>query len=244
MNAVFNFKRLGNLLKEQIYLSSKQLIVYITITLTLYLAFWVLIQSDYKMNDTSKTIWIMLILSSVFGLLTLSSLVTGNMKTKTSFQAFALLPASNLEKFVSKVLILSIIPLIYWIIMSFLLYFNESAVERLNFFVPSHIVMIFLFLWFLSMATFWGTLFRRFGFVIFVVATTLVIVLIVNNSDGFNNTNFMFFDPIIRYIQSGEGYGRLYFVIGSVTGVLTLINWTLSYLIYRRKEMNVKFLNW
>jgi hypothetical protein len=80
--------------------------------------------------------------------------------------------------------------------------------------------------------------------VIFVVATTLVIVLIVNNSDGFDNTNFMFFDPIIRYIQSGEGYGRLYFVIGSVTGVLTLINWTLSYLIYRRKEMNVKFLNW
>ena len=240
MNSVFSFSRFWNVLKIQFRLDSKPLIINTVSTLTFYL--FLLLTIDFVELRTST--WVLLCLTSVIGVLVLSTEICNNIRGKTKFLTFSVLPASNLEKFSVRLLICSIIPVTIWVLLSFLLYCNDtvSQLYRLNDQnMPIHIILCFLLLLSSSLCTFWGTMFRRLGIAAFIVMTTITIILIGNS---LGDMNLMFLDPIMRFIMKDPTLGNLYIVIGGFSVLLTLINWTAAYFIYCRKEMNLKLLNW
>ena len=240
MNGVFSFFRFSKLLKSQFRLASTPLIVYVLATLTFYfLTVWLI-----KMPGTRiwQPFWGVTCVTGTAGVLIMSSLFCANVRKKIGFQTFNLLPVSNLEKYLARVLIYNVLPLIIWGVLSFALYLNDDFVSKLGFEkrnLPVHIILAMLLVWLSSLAAFWGTMFRRFGFVVFLVFTTLLIVLTVN---WLINANLMFLDPVARFI--GKDLHRLYLVVGLFTGSLTIVNLTAAYFVYRRKEMRSKLFNW
>ena len=244
MNEVFSFSRLSKLLKLQFRLAAKPLILYASVSLFFYvLTLWLIgTQSGKRIWDG---FWILTCITGTGGVLLTSSAVCANIRSKIAFQTFNLLPASNLEKILSRVLICNILPLTIWLVLSFLLHFNDDFAFNLGFGEPTvvivHTVMFFILVWLSSLSTFWGVVFRRFGFVAFVVTTTLFIVLIVN---WLIEANLMFLDPVFRFISNDATYKNLLLVTGLFFGLLTLINLTAAYSVDRRKEMKLKLLNW
>ncbi|MBQ3658218.1 MAG: hypothetical protein II956_15470 [Bacteroidales bacterium] len=241
MNENFTFFRFSKLLKSQFRLAATPLIVYVLATLTFYfLTVWLI-----GMPGKSKIwepFWGFTVVIGSAGVLVVSSLICANIRKKIGFQTFNLLPASNLEKFLARVLICNVLPLIIWVVFSFLLYFNDDFVSKLGFQeknLPVHIILTMCLVWLSSLSTFWAAVFRRFGLVVFLVFTTLLIVLCVN---WLISANLMFLDPIARFI--GGDLHRLYLVVGLFTGFLTIVNLTAAYFVYRRKEIRFKLFNW
>ena len=245
MNEVFSFFRLSKLLKLQFRLAAKPLILYASVSLFFYLLTVWLIGMKSDSGRIWEGFWILTCITGTGGVLLVSSAVCANIRKKITFQTFNLLPASNLEKILSRVLICNILPLTIWLVLSFLLHLNDDFAFYLGFgesgAMISHTVMFFILMWLSSLSTFWGVVFRRFGFVAFIVMTTLFIVLLVN---WLTEADLMFLDPIIRFISSDATYKNLLLVTGLFFGLLTLINLTAAYFVYRRKEMKVKLLNW
>jgi len=244
MNKNFSFSRFFKLLKLQFQFAATPLIIYILTTLTFYfLTIW-LIRVPIGPSEMWRSFLSLTIISGTTGVLIMSSLICANVRKKIDFQTFNLLPVSNLEKFLSRVLICNILPLIIWTVLSFLMYLNYVLTSMGGFSernMPFHIIFAMGLVWLSSLSTFWGTVFRRFGFVVFLVFTILLIVLIISLLKNIN-LNLMFLDPVVRFI--GKDLHRLYLVVGLFTGFLTLVNLTAAYFVYSRKEMRFKLFNW
>lgn len=242
MNKNFSFSRFFKLLKLQFHFAATPLLIYVLTTLTFYfLTIW-LIRVPIGPIDMWRSFLWLTIVSGTTGVLIMSSLICANVRKKIDFQTFNLLPVSNLEKFLSRVLICNILPLIIWTVLSALMYLNDVLTSMGGFNkrnMPFQIIFAMGLVWLSSLSTFWGTVFRRFGFVVFLIFTTLLIVLTIKWSD---TANLMFLDPVVRFI--GRDLHRLYLVVGLLTGFLTLVNLTAAYFVYRRKEIRLKPFNW
>ena len=170
MNKNFSFSRFFKLLKLQFQFAATPLIIYILTTLTFYfLTIW-LIRVQIGHSDMWWSFLWLTIVSGTVGVLIMSSLICANIRKKINFQTFNLLPVSNLENFLSRVLICNILPLIFWAVLSALMYLNDVLTSMGGFNernMPFQIIFAMGLVWLSSLSTFWGTVFRRFGFIVF-----------------------------------------------------------------------------
>lgn len=237
MNKFFNIKRFWNVLKIDFRLYSTPLIINTAITVSFFLLL-VFVAPTWFM-------WEWLLFASIVGVITVPGEICGNVRNSNNFRYYFLLPVSNFERFLARMLICHIIPLVVFVTLSFLLYLSDYVVNYIHYnsvTFPVHIIVLFMILWLTSLNTFFGTLFRKGGDVAFVVFMALLVFF---GSFILEEINLMFLDPIVRYVQKDQNsFGRLYLVVGCISAVFSLINYAAAYFVYSRKELNVKLFNW
>ena len=241
MNETFNFKRFWLVLKEELALSSRPLIVNTLATLMLV---GVTLYSLYNFTLSTTTGFnVLLAITSILGVLFLSSRMYSVIRSKTAFASYYTKPASTLEKYLSRLLLSNILPVVIWLLLFALLrcsdqynyryiIFSNHAAEVISYCVVAVASMFF----------FWGVVCRtRFGFFMSVIVITLCIIGIALYMAY---CNLMFMDPIVRFIVSDPGFGHLDIVLVTLTAVICLANYVAAYYIFRSRQMNLKLFKW
>ncbi len=241
MNETFNFKRFWLVLKEELALSSRPLIVN---TLTTLLLLGIMLYSLYHFPyNTTTGFNVLLVIISILGVWFLSSRMYGDIRSKTAFASYYTKPASTLEKFLSRLIISNILPVLIWLLLLVLLRCNDQYFYK--YIVYSHNadeIFAYCVVGIASMFFFWGVVCRtRFGFFIGAIVIILCIVVI---SVYMVYGNLMFMDPIVRFIVNDPGRGHLNIVLTTLTALICLANYVAAYYIFRSRQMNVKFFKW
>ena len=237
MNDFFNLKRFWLVLRRELCLSTKPLIIGTVIVVCMLVLD---VTGIYKCLDVSYTVYdnnvkvdgymiFLWLLAFVLAMAVLvsSAQISQNLAQKTSFLAFNTLPASTFERYLARVSVFSFLPLL----VGFAFYFGI----KLHGFIPLCWCVILLSTAFV----FWGAVFRRYGFIIGFCVTAFSVFALFRWI--LPNVNLMFLDPIGRFVQHDFfGDGRLYLVLTVVLLIVGVINFGAGYFFYRRKQMIVK----
>lgn len=238
MNSVFNIKRFWWYLKREMVFDHKLLFQILSVTLLAIISY-VLFSKVLGYESVSDLIAGLLFGLGIICIGYFTSEISSCFKKKPICVDYLTVPASMLEKYLSKIVKHFLIPFLLYMIALRILQFIEDPNHILFDFTRVEMLLSSILLCESSYFLFFGVIFRRFAIVWALVLNTVV-------STFFGACalfiNFMPFDPIRVYFQT-HGGSRL--MLGSITCVvIMIISIIVSYFIYRRKELHVKPLNW
>ncbi len=241
MNKTFNFKRFWFVLKEELFLSTKPLIINTLLTLmlvgvTMYSLY------HYEVN-TTMGFNVILMIVSMLGVWVLSSRAYSIIRSKTAFASYYTKPASILEKYLSRLIVCNFLPVLIWVLLLVLFESNDRYydvfIRRYQF--ADEVVCYFL-LGLAPLFFFWGVACRaRFGFFVCILVITLCTVGITYY---LNYGNMMFLDPIWRFVYSDPGRGNCNIVMSILIAVVGIASFVAAYFVFRSRQMDVKFFKW
>ena len=241
MNETFNFKRFWLVLKEELLLTSKPMIINTLLTLmlvgvTMYSLY------HYEVN-TTMGFNVILMIVSILGVWILSSRVYGIIRSKTAFASYYTKPASILEKFLSRLIVSNIMPVLIWVLLLVLLESNDRYYDvfiRRYRFVDE--VVCYVLLGLTPLFFFWGVACRaRFGFFVCILVIALAAVGITYY---FSYGNMMFLDPIWRFVYSDPGRVNCNIVMSILIAVVGIASFVAAYFVFRSRQMDVKIFKW
>ena len=243
MNDFFNLKRFWLVLRRELCLSTKPLIIgtALTVAVLMFILLGVYKYSNYNIEAFMVLFGFLSVIATI-AVWVSSAQISHNLARKTNFLAFSTLPASTFERYLARVVVCGFLPVAVW----FTLYFGIHLFDRIvdytemnDRFQSSFIALSACVILFSTVFAFWGAAFRRYGFIIgFCVAAFSVFALF---RWILPNINLMFLDPIGRFVQHDFfSYGRLRFVLAVALLVIGVVNLGAGYFFYRRKQMIVK----
>lgn len=241
MNETFNFKRFWLVLKEELLLESRALIVNTLTTLTLV---GVMLYSLYHFTyNTTTGFNVLLMIISILGVWLLSSRMYGVIRSKMAFAAYYTKPASTLEKFLSRLIMSNILPVAIWLLLLMLLRCNDQYYYRFIMYVKhADEILAYCVVAIASMFFFWGVVCRtRFGFII---GAVVIVLCLIGIAYWMSYSNLMFIDPIGRFVANDPGRCHLNIVLTALTVIICLINYVAAYYIFRSRQMNLKLFKW
>lgn len=238
MNSVFNIKRFWRYLKREMVFDHK-LLFQLTSVVVIALLSYVLFAKVLGRESISEFIAGLLFGLGVICVGYFTSEISSCFKKKPVCIDYLTVPASMLEKYLSKIIKHFLMPFLLYMIALKLFQIIENPSNSLFELTRLDMVMLSILLCESAYFLFFGAIFRRFAIVWALVLNTVV-------STAFGACalfiNFMPFDPIRVFLQTHVG-SRL--VLGTITSVvIMIISIIVSYFIYRRKELHVKPLNW
>lgn len=236
MNQFFNIKRFAQVFKQDLVVNYKKIIVGILLmALSVVLAF-----STLELNNkVAAMFYFAVIFGGMAYVVISSSNLSRHFYSKTQCINYLVLPGSNFEKYLSKVIFKTIIPFFLWMLMYYITYIYIDS-ETLKTPQDFYGGMVFLGALLSSICIFWGAVFRRFAIVFAAVGVTAFIVFL---RTFIEKINFMFLDPIRIYIQSDETSTRLFIVLTIIDVIMFLVCAVLAYFIISRKQLILKPLN-
>lgn len=244
MNDFFNLKRFWLVLRRELRLSTKPLIIGTALTVGLLLFD---ITGIYKSHSSSVEDFMiflgMLTFAVTVAVWVSSAQISRNLARKTNFLAFSTLPASTFERYLARVVVCGFLPVAVWFTLYFGVHLSDTIVDCTQMNSRSQggfIALCACVILFSTVFAFWGAAFRRYGFIIgFCVTAFSVFALFRWILLG--NVSLMFLDPIGRFVQHDFfGYGRLRLVLAVALLIIGAINLGAGYFLYRRKQMIVK----
>jgi hypothetical protein len=249
MNSVFNIKRFWAYLKREIVVNPKR--VYIPAGLMIVLLGVFMLVKSYAVisfNDgtvvrnayynAAESLMVFLGLGGAALVLIYTSQISNCFAQKTSCTDFLTVPASMLEKYVSKIVVNFIIPTTLYAAMFGYTMYSWNKPDTLTAWLAITAALVFVSGIFL----FWGALFRRVAALWAVLAITASVLLIYHFRFAIERMNLMFLDPWRVYFNGMSDAGVAGF-FNIVAVIFFIISAVIGYFIYRRKQQIVKPFN-
>lgn len=254
MNDVFCLKRFWLVLRRELRLSTKPLIIGTALTVGLLALNIAGVCKFFDVNymgvnkrgtiDGLMVFLGLLTFAATIAVWVSSAQISHNLARKTNFLAFSTLPASTLERYLARVVVCGFLPVAVWFTLYFGIHLFDRIVEytEMNNDTTAHALLIALcacVILFSTVFVFWGAACRRYGFILgFCVAAFSVFALF---KWILPNISLMFLDPIGRFVQHDFfSYGRLRLVLAVALLIIGVVNIGAGYLFYRRKQLIVK----
>ena len=237
MNESFNFGRFGRFLKREFSLNFvKVLIPLAAMAFLLLLYLWF----SFQHYPGAEALIAFLYMGGATIVLVLTSKIANSFQQKTTCIDYLTVPASMLEKFLTKVIRHFIVPMTFLslLIKIGLLCYDISALSEAYFSMVGAMVAV------CGIFLFWGAVFRRFAvFVGGVVVTATILLMRYLFKTILDTADLMWFDSFRIFFQNlTDTELNLLMFIG---GALFFIGCAIAtYFVYRRKEMKVKLFNW
>ncbi|MBR2104544.1 MAG: hypothetical protein IKQ30_04600 [Bacteroidales bacterium] len=248
MNSVFNIKRFWAYLKREIVVNPKRVYIPAGLMTVLFGAFLLV---KFAAGDSGDGVVAMNSLKNAaesltgflgFGgaalVLIYTSQISNCFAQKTSCTDFLTVPASMLEKYVSKIVVNFIIPTTLYAAMFGYTMYSWYKPDTLTAWLAIIAALVFVSGIFL----FWGALFRRVAAMWAVSAITALVLLIYHFRFDIDRMNLMFLDPWRVYFNGMSDAGVAGF-FNIVAAVFFIISAVIGYFIYRRKQQIVKPFN-
>lgn len=248
MNSVFNIKRFWAYLKREIVVNPKRVYIPAGLMVVLFGAFlWVKFAADdsadgavrmQAFKDAAQSLMVFLGFGGAALVLIYTSQISNCFAQKTSCTDFLTVPASMLEKYVSKIVVNFIIPITLYAAMFGYTMYSWNKPDTLTAWLAITAALVFVSGIFL----FWGALFRRFAALWAVLAITASVLLYSHFRLAIRRMNFMFLDPWRVYFNGMSDVDVAIF-FNIVAAIFFIINAVIGYFIYRRKQQIVKPFN-
>jgi hypothetical protein len=248
MNSVFNIKRFWAYLKREIVVNPKRVYIPAGLMTVLFGAFlWVKFAADdsadgavrmQAFKDAAQSLMVFLGFGGAALVLIYTSQISNCFAQKTSCTDFLTVPASMLEKYVSKIVVNFIIPTTLYAAMFGYTMYSWDKSDTLTAWLAIIAALVFVSGIFL----FWGALFRRIAAMWAISAITALVLLIYHFRLDIDRMNFMFLDPWRVYFNGMSDAGVAGF-FNIVAAVFFIISAVIGYFIYRRKQQIVKPFN-
>ena len=248
MNSVFNIKRFWAYLKREIVVNPKRVYIPAGLMTVLFGAFLLV---KFAAGDSGDGVVAMNTLKNAaesltgflgFGgaalVLIYTSQISNCFAQKTSCTDFLTVPASMLEKYVSKIVVNFIIPITLYAAMFGYTMYSWNKTDTLTAWLAIIAALVFVSGIFL----FWGALFRRVAAMWAISAITALVLLIYHFRLDIDRMNLMFLDPWRVYFNGMSDAGVAGF-FNIVAVVFFIISAVIGYFIYRRKQQIVKPFN-
>ena len=248
MNSVFNIKRFWAYLKREIVVNPKRVYIPAGLMTVLFGAFLLVkfaagdsgdgVVAMNSLKDAAQSLMGFLGFGGAALVLIYTSQISNCFAQKTSCTDFLTVPASMLEKYVSKIVVNFIIPITLYAAMFGYTMYSWNKPDTLTAWLSITAALVFVSGIFL----FWGALFRRFAALWAVLAITAFVMLIYHFRFDIERMDLMFLDPWRVYFNGMTEVGVAVF-FNIVAAIFFIINAVIGYFIYRRKQQNVKPFN-
>ena len=248
MNSVFNIKRFWAYLKREIVVNPKRIYIPAGLMTVLFGAFlWVKVAAGDSgdgvvamntLKNAAQSLMGFLGFGGAALVLIYTSQISNCFVQKTSCTDFLTVPASMLEKYVSKIVVNFIIPITLYAAMFGYTMYSWNKPDTLTAWLAITAALVFVSGIFL----FWGALFRRFAALWAVLAITASVLLYSHFRLAIRRMNFMFLDPWRVYFNGMSDVDVAIF-FNIVAAIFFIINAVIGYFIYRRKQQIVKPFN-
>lgn len=247
MNKWFNIKRFWLVLRHEFANAWIELAVFVTISLVFLFA-------PYKKINSGivESLVIMAAFGYMVYYLAFSARQFANMQSTERRIGFLTLPASNVEKFYSRLLLYWLLPTLFFILPVVLLPFAPQTKVYIGYLEPP--VLIFFFaIWAVliiesSLAVLFGTIFRKGGLLILLLVETVIVIGIVIYTRAYpwviNNLDFSIVARVMEYVGVDRpDMGRALKVAAMVAVPPTVFNIALARIIFSRKRLSRPLVN-
>lgn len=248
MNSVFNIKRFWAYLKREIVVNPKRVYIPAGLMTVLFGAFLLVkvaagdsgdgVVAMNSLKNAAESLTGFLGFGGAALVLIYTSQISNCFAQKTSCTDFLTVPASMLEKYVSKIVVNFIIPTTLYAAMFGYTMYSWNKTDTLTAWLAIIAALVFVSGIFL----FWGALFRRFAALWAVLAITASVLLYSHFRLAIRRMNFMFLDPWRVYFNGMSDVDVAIF-FNIVAAIFFIINAVIGYFIYRRKQQIVKPFN-
>ena len=248
MNSVFNIKRFWAYLKREIVVNPKRVYIPAGLMTVLFGAFLLVkvaagdsgdgVVAMNSLKNAAESLTGFLGFGGAALVLIYTSQISNCFAQKTSCTDFLTVPASMLEKYVSKIVVNFIIPTTLYAAMFGYTMYSWNKTDTLTAWLAIIAALVFVSGIFL----FWGALFRRVAAMWAVSAITALVLLIYHFRFDIDRMNLMFLDPWRVYFNGMSDAGVAGF-FNIVAAVFFIISAVIGYFIYRRKQQIVKPFN-
>ena len=248
MNSVFNIKRFWAYLKREIVVNPKRVYIPAGLMTVLFGAFLLVkvaagdsgdgVVAMNSLKNAAESLMGFLGFGGAALVLIYTSQISNCFAQKTSCTDFLTVPASMLEKYVSKIVVNFIIPTTLYAAMFGYTMYSWNKPDTLTAWLAITAALVFVSGIFL----FWGALFRRFAALWAVLAITASVLLYSHFRLAIRRMNFMFLDPWRVYFNgmTEEGVAGFFNIVAVVFFIISAV---IGYFIYRRKQQIVKPFN-
>ena len=248
MNSVFNIKRFWAYLKREIVVNPKRVYIPAGLMTVLFGAFLLVkvaagdsgdgVVAMNSLKNAAESLTGFLGFGGAALVLIYTSQISNCFAQNTSCTDFLTVPASMLEKYVSKIVVNFIIPISIYAAMFGYTMYSWNKPDTLTTWLAIIAALVFVSGIFL----FWGALFRRFAAMWAISAITALVLLIYHFRFDIDRMNLMFLDPWRVYFNGMSDAGVAGF-FNIVAAVFFIISAVIGYFIYRRKQQIVKPFN-
>ena len=248
MNSVFNIKRFWAYLKREIVVNPKRVYIPAGLMTVLFGAFLLVkvaagdsgdgVVAMNSLKNAAESLMGFLGFGGAALVLIYTSQISNCFAQKTSCTDFLTVPASMLEKYVSKIVVNFIIPTTLYAAMFGYTMYSWNKPDTLTAWLAIIAALVFVSGIFL----FWGALFRRFAAMWAISAITALVLLIYHFRFDIDRMNLMFLDPWRVYFNgmTEEGVSGFFNIVAVVFFIISAV---IGYFIYRRKQQIVKPFN-
>ncbi|MCQ2973459.1 MAG: hypothetical protein MJ211_01465 [Bacteroidales bacterium] len=235
MNSVFNIHRFWNTLKRDVALCWQYPVI---LFISTFITFFISYNLNKDVNEVSS-FWIFLEAVCIF---IFSSLIGNNLKTKKIAFDTLTLPASNLEKFISRLLMFFVFPISILVIVFFIIANNDYFIEFFEIFRDNMFWFSFILFIITIQTTIFiigGIVFKRFSFCLTIIIECFVIYFIVKILD---NCDFLFLDPLFSKVNHND-FTSAYLWEIAILFLFMIVNFTISYILFCRKQITINKLS-
>ncbi len=248
MNSVFNIKRFWAYLKREIVVNPKRVYIPAGLMTVLFGAFLLVkvaagdsgdgVVAMNSLKNAAESLTGFLGFGGAALVLIYTSQISNCFAQKTSCTDFLTVPASMLEKYVSKIVVNFIIPTTLYAAMFGYTMYSWNKTDTLTAWLAIIAALVFVSGIFL----FWGALFRRVAAMWAISAITALVLLIYHFRFDIDRMNLMFLDPWRVYFNgmTEEGVAGFFNIVAVVFFIISAV---IGYFIYRRKQQIVKPFN-
>ncbi|MBP5364672.1 MAG: hypothetical protein J6Y82_01950 [Bacteroidales bacterium] len=228
MNDFFSFRRFGRLLRYDFTMLWREPAIYVGIVAAL-VAVVLLTDVDtawYELSLVALDLFV-----GLLGLLYLSTHVFKDMRRKTHRMKALVLPASRVEKYISRLIIFVVLPAVAFFCLRSLtdIKASSSAFSALRHFIINPYMMMYQ----LMLSVLYGTLFGRFAIIKGNILLS-VLQLFAASFISFD-TDFQFLEPIIEYCE--ENSQNIFHLEMAYSAAISVFCLVVSFLVFRRKNL-------